>query len=83
MTSDMKDKVEAILRKCHTLTDAEDMLKPVIKSRAMRWGLFDGWDGRLRCTSGLAIDPVPKQIEQDYNEGCEIGRKLAMIEVPA
>lgn len=76
-----------ILTQCQTLKQAEVALRPLSGSRAIAWGLFDGWAGRSCMTSGLVHDLTPRgraqRIEADYREAYEIGRKLALAEVPA
>lgn len=86
MNSKTRNEARTILEGCETLADADKGLFKLVESRAMRWGLFDGWSGRTRTLAGLIpmneLEPSP-QVKKDYREGCEIGRELSMREVPS
>lgn len=84
MSPAAKNQAAPLLVTCQTLADADHLLMKVrpLPSRALRCGLFDGFAGRPRTTAGLAIDPPPKEVVMDYQEGCEIGRELSLRNVP-
>lgn len=87
MTPAVKNSAAQILPTCHTLDDADICLSKVRPklSRAMRWGLFDGYVGwRPPSTDGLALGQLipPQEMLLDYNEGREIGREISMRKEP-
>lgn len=75
-----------VLKVCRTLAEADRALYELgVKSLALRTGLWDGFAGRPSSLAGLApsSQEVPLQIAMDYRQGCEIGRKLSMSELPS
>ncbi len=84
MTAALRNRVLAALPYCKTLQEADDSLAeiPALAAdhcQAMRYGLFEGWEG-WRPES---IDKKwPDAMVKDYREGREIGRELSTRELP-
>lgn len=77
-TTDLTE-VKNEIRKCKTLDEADDQLIDLVKSRAMRWGMWDGFTGRPKSLAGLAPfvkehEDVPAEIMLDYKQGYEFGK---------
>lgn len=75
--------VELLLRGCSSLKDAEQQLTRItpMPSKALRWGLWDGWSGRSHSTDGLyyTCDSETPQAEKqlrEYEEGYATGQRL-------
>jgi hypothetical protein len=81
LTQAQKNDVLELLPKCATLDKADHALSRILpgkRNTAMRWGLFDGFEGwRPKCGE-FFIDGAPdKNADTDYAEGYEIGRELS------
>lgn len=86
MTPGDRNVALKLLKASKTLDDADRRLRSRISSKAMRWGLFEGWDGwRPQSLVGLINDASPseerRQMKADYSEGLEIGRELSLREL--
>jgi len=73
--------IKLALGESHTLKEAEFKLKP-IASRAMRWGLWDGWNDRPYSEAGLSSfnwnpERTAKAID-DYVQGYGHGIDLRL-----
>ena len=73
MTPSAYNTAAAILRDCSTLADADERLQAIESSRAIRWGLFDGWHGRAKTTAGLGVEPTSSALQAKYDEGYALG----------
>ncbi len=77
------DRVREILADSTSLSDADDALAGMGLGHAIAWGLFDGWKGRPRTTSGLVTDtlaktPSGKRVVSDYLDAYFLGKDMAV-----
>lgn len=77
--------VEKLLQQCKSLKDAEQRLMSIIPlpSKALKWGLWDGWTAREWSTDGLyaqkdATQPASDKQMKDYDEGYAVGKRLRL-----